>query len=484
MTQTTCDTARNPPGCIRKMSNLERGYYMHPGCNVAVVARIAGRVSEHDLRRALETVRRVHPLVGAKIVTDVNHDVWFSAENVPEPLLRVTERISDTQWSAELQSGLKVPFRLDEGPLIRFILLNSPDRSDLIIICSHSICDGVALTNLVRDILVHYTDPGKKVTVLPPPEIADFLPQAHGFSLKTLFPRLIACYSNWCWRKSPHYFSQEDYEALTNAFWEDREFGAVMIALGPEETATLAARCRKEGVTIGSAVMAAYIAAHEDCAGAFSGSLRNVMIPFDLRRHATRPAGDVFCLCVGGAQFAFTYQSGKPFWANAVALHTEIHRRVNHLDSAGMEIRAFDPSFIDALACFAMLKQIIPDEAFARTRTLTQFLHDTKNIAFTFAKNYRTMIPGTIASNLGNLSIPETYGDLRLDRLVFLTPASDMVPLVLGGVTLGGNLTYSLTYIVRTDGRESSRTEEMIRIRNRALEYLEFPKKAHSRALE
>jgi len=492
--QTCRETAGDPmaqaqhdkkiPGCIRKMSNLERGYYMHPGCNVAVVARIAGTVSEPDLCRALAAVRRIHPFAGAKIVTDEDHNVWFSAGNIPEPPLRVVERTSDTQWFAELQSELKVPFRLAEGPLIRFVLVHSRCVSDLVIICSHSICDGVALTNLIRDILELYADQGKKITVLPPLEIADYLPQARGFSCKTLLPRLFARYGNRCWRKSPHYFSQEDYEAVTRAFWEDREFGAVLIGLGQEETAALAARCRKEGVTIGSAVMAACIAAHEDCAGAFTKNRKLVLIPFDLRRHATRPIGDVFCLCVGGAQFPFTYHSDKPFWANAIALHTEIHRRVKDLDSAGMGISAFDPSFIDAFACFAMLKQMIPDEAFTRTENLARFSEDTKNIAFTFARNAGNMITGTIASNLGKLSIPETYGDLRLDRIIFLPPASELVPLVLGGVTLGGNLEYSLTYIEQKDDRDASRTTEMIRIRNRALELLGFPEKVRPGAIE
>jgi NRPS condensation-like uncharacterized protein len=482
MTQAQNDMTN--PGCIRKMSNLERAYYMHPGCNVAVVARITGRVSEPDLCRALATVSQVHPLTGAKIVSDEHHDVWFASGNVPDLPLRIAGRTSDTQWFFELQSELKKPFTLAKGPLIRFILLRSQEKSDLVVICSHSICDGVALANLVRDILEYYADPGKVVTVLPPPEIADYLPKARGFSFTTIIPQLFARYCNRLWRKSPHYFSQEDYESVTKAFWEDREFGVVEIGLGPEETAALTARCRKEGVTIGSAVMAACIAAREDCTGAFDKREKNVLVPFDLRRHATRPIGDVFCLCVGGAQFPFTYRSKIPFWANAVALHNVIHRKVNTLDSSGMGISAFDPSFIDAFACFAILKQMIPEGAFVRTKTLARFSEDTKNIAFTLARNAGNMIPGTIASNLGKLNLPETYGELKIDRLLFLTPASDKVPLVLGGVTLGGKLEYCLTYIVRKDDREASRSAEMIRIRNRALEYLGFPQKVHPGALE
>lgn len=471
------------PGCIRKMTNTERVFYMYPGCNVAVVARIRGTISEPDLRRALEKVLRMHPFIGAKIVVDGRHDAWFSDDNVPPPPLRVVQRTSDTQWFSEMKSEQRIPFDLGKGPLIRFVLIHSPDISDLVIVCNHTICDGMALANLVRDLLELYANPGQEITVLSPPDMMDFLPKNGGISLKVLLTRLFTTYGNWKWRKSPHYFSQEDYDAIITAYWEKWDYGAVLLKLEPEETASLSARCRNEGVTIGSAITAACIAAHEDITGAFAGNFRVVSIPFDLRRHATPPVGDVFCLCVGGSQFSFTYQSEKPFWENVSVLHAEIHKRVEKLDSAGMEVPDFDPSFIDAFACFASLKKSIP-EAYTRTVTLSRFSRDTKNIAFSFARNYEKITPGTIASNLGRLNIPDTYGDLRIESITFLPPVSNSMPLVLGGVSIGGRLVYSMTFAEPKENLTASREPDMIRIRNRALEYLGFPEKVSDNALE
>ncbi|MCO5382575.1 MAG: hypothetical protein NHB15_11170 [Methanosarcina barkeri] len=85
------------PGCIRRVTNLERVFLHTPGYNVSIVSRIIGNVSEQELLRALDTVRRIHPLVGAKIVFGDRHDAWFSNDNVPALPLRVIKRTSDTQ---------------------------------------------------------------------------------------------------------------------------------------------------------------------------------------------------------------------------------------------------------------------------------------------------------------------------------------------------------------------------------------------------
>ena len=464
------------------MTNLERVFYMIPGCNVVISARIAGNISEPELCRSIEEVRRMHPLIGAKIVFDERHDAWFSHDNVPPLPLRIVKRKSDTQWFSEVQDEQRAGFLLEQGPLIRFVLVYSPEVSDLVIICNHGICDGMALANLVRDILERYSHPEKAITAIPAPDIMDILPCRKGFSIKRLISGFFTVYGNSRWRKSPHCFSDEDYVAITKAYWDKREYRAALFELGPEETTELTVRCRKEGITIGSAVTTAFIAAHENCAGAFSGHYKTLSIPFDLRRHATHPVGDVFCLCVGGAQFPFTYNGKRSFWENAAVLHKEIHKRVKNLDSAGLEIPGFYPPFIDAFASYASLYAVIP-EAFARTSALSRFAGDSKNIAFSFANNFAKMSPGIIPSNLGKLSIPDTYGDLRLDRMVFLPAVSETVPLITGGISIGERTVFSLMYPEPIGPASASRTGEIIRIRNRALELLGFSEKMSSAEL-
>jgi hypothetical protein len=235
-------------------------------------------------------------------------------------------------------------------------------------------------------------------------------------------------------------------------------------------------------------VTAAFIAAHNDISGSFIENFKQVSVPFDLRRHATTPVGDVFCLCVGAPRFSYTYDAKKPFWENAAILHKEVHKRVEELDSTGLEIPDFEQSFIDAFACFGPMFISVP-EAYSRTENLSRFARDKKNVAFSFTRNYMKMTAGTIPSNLGKIDFQMTYGNLRVDHMVFLPAISELVPLILGGIGAGGRIVFSLTFAESIQNESiqntgSAREPEMIRIRNRTLEYMGFPEKVSEKAIQ
>ncbi|MDD1693816.1 MAG: hypothetical protein LUQ71_03745 [Methanoregula sp.] len=121
---------------------------------------------------------------------------------------------------------------------------------------------------------------------------------------------------------------------------------------------------------------------------------------------------------------------------------------------------------------------------YARTEILQRFSQDTGNIVLTLNRNFENLIPGFIPSNLGRIDLPESNGGLQLDRLVFLPAASEFNPLVLGGIGTGGGMVFSLLFVDPPAKTGLSPLPEMIRIRNRALEYLGFPKKVHPGAME
>lgn len=473
------DSVKGMAGCIRKVSNLERAFIWKPNSNVSMIASIKGNVSEEKLRAAIDKVRQMHPLVGARIVFDEDHNAWFSTDKVPSPKFKTFHRLSDTQWFEELQCEIQIPFDLKTGPMIRFILLYSEKVSDLVIICSHSICDGMALAYLVRDLLNIYLTPEHEIKVLFPPNNRDFLPEVD-FSSSPDLTKIID-YANTEWNKNPYYFNSEDYTALYKAYWEKNEFGTVILELDSQETEILSKICKEKGVTVGSAVSAAFMAAHQDIIGPFLENQNEIMVPYDLRRHAVTPIGDVFCLCVGAPQFPYVYNAKKSFWENASILQEEIHKRVEKLEYSDLANPGFDPSFIDALSSFVPFKKIIPD-AYIRTENLSRFSQDTKNIAFLFAEKSEYNIPGTVPSNLGQLKIPEIYGNLQIERIIFIPAVIDHIPLILGGVTIGGRMVFSLSYPEPKDNN-GSMTQEMIHIRNKALEYLGFPDKISKMAI-
>jgi len=466
-------------GCVRRLSNAERVFLWSAVSNVTVVARIAGDVNEEKLKRALNTVRRMHPLAGAKVSFDEDHDAWFSTENVPKTILRIVPRISETQWSEEIQREHLTPFEPEKGPLIRFVLLYSPQVSELIAYANHSICDGVALANLIRDILVCYAHPEKNVQVIHPPSGQDYLPKT---SLSKFIEKENIDSVNDRWRKRPHYFSQNDFHAIHDAIWGKIRYGLVILQLELEETSDLISRCREHGITIVSAVTASFFAAYQDVRGPFPDGKGVISTPVDLRRHLKGPIGDVFCLFAGGFNLSFSYNREKTFWENAQELHKMIETRVKSLDLTSLDMENFDQTLIDACFGFAPYVKLIP-EAFVRTENLSAFAKDTENVAFGLFRGVMSGLLANIANtNLGRMDYPENCGDLRLDRMFFVPPAC-WGSLILGGVGVSGRLVFSLNYIVDAKGVSTSIACDMIRIRNRALEYLGFPEKANDRAM-
>jgi len=470
------------PGCVRRLSNGERLFLGSIQSNVAMAARIVGDVSEKYLLHAINAARRMHPLLGAKVIFDDQHDAWFSTDNVPETILRTVPRTSETQWVDEIQREHTMPFKLETGPLIRFVLVYSSQISELIEFSNHGICDGIALANLIRDILVFYAEPAKEIKVIEPPLSTGYLQRDEGPSSSKSIGEDAINNLNLQWRKSPHYFSQEDFIEIHKAYWEKMQHGIVLLQLDPEETSTLVAKCRENGVTVISATTAAFLAAYQDAIGPFPEDRSIVGIPYDLRRRLSENVGNAFCLFVGALLFPFAYDQKKSLWENCQEIHSIIQKDIEMLNTTSPEIGLFDPTLIDACFSFAPLMQFVP-EAFKRTDNLSAFARDTKNIAFMLSDSRKNRAPAILNTNLGHLNYPETYGDLRLDRMLFVPPAVRLVPLILGGVGVSNRLVFSLNYIEQVKDNGPSPTENMIQIRNRALEYLGFPEKANDRAI-
>jgi NRPS condensation-like uncharacterized protein len=139
-----------------------REYFRIPNY-VALVARINGNIPKEYLEEILKKITIMHPLMGVKVVIDSNYEAWFTNKDVTPISLKVIPRKSEKHWIEIIENEYKIHFDFENGPLIRFILLNSAEVSDLIIIAQHVICDGMSLTNLIQDILLLLSEPDTKV---------------------------------------------------------------------------------------------------------------------------------------------------------------------------------------------------------------------------------------------------------------------------------------------------------------------------------
>jgi len=233
----------------RKITGFERVFYYSPFSIVTLVARIKGNITEDMLMNAVEKVQQTHINLRVRIKHDAEHNPWFITENVKEIPIEIITRKSDDQWILVQKDASQVPFRFDEHPAIRFILVQSPNVSELIILCHHIICDGLSLAYLARDLMIHLGDPTKEAETLPNPTPIDINNLPKGVSINPIMKFLINRI-NKRWRKEEIHFDQEDYKNLNKAYWETANHQILPIELTETQTTSLVQRCRNEKVTV------------------------------------------------------------------------------------------------------------------------------------------------------------------------------------------------------------------------------------------
>jgi hypothetical protein len=198
----------------RKVTPVERFFAHSPFSIVTMLARIKGEVTGGMLKDAVEKVQQRHTLLSVRIKVDDDHEHWFTSQGVHEIPIEIIPRKSQRDWIKIHADACKLPFEFETRPAIRFILVQSQDLSELIILCHHIICDGMSLAYLARDLMVYLGDPSRQVEVLPalPPIGLDNLPSDVSQSgiAKFLIKRM-----NRQWAEEKVSFDQGDYGMAT-----------------------------------------------------------------------------------------------------------------------------------------------------------------------------------------------------------------------------------------------------------------------------
>jgi NRPS condensation-like uncharacterized protein len=149
----------------RNVTPAERLFTRSPFSIVTMVARIKGNVSEDMLKNAVGKAQQQHALLRVRIKDESDHTQWFTSDGVQEIPVEIVPRESENDWIRVHAEASKIPYEFKSRPAIRFILVQSPAVSELIILCHHIICDGLSLAYLARDLMVHLGDPSLEAEV-------------------------------------------------------------------------------------------------------------------------------------------------------------------------------------------------------------------------------------------------------------------------------------------------------------------------------
>ena len=121
-------------------------------------------------------------------------------------------------------------------------------------------------------------------------------------------------------------------------------------------------------------MIAAFVAARSELVGPFTGTGSHVVIPFDLRRHGTKPMGDTVSMCSGAIEVPLHYQPDQSVWANARKFQASVLKKVSKLDSTFLNLLYFDPNLLDAMSVFALPALTHPQQTGVTDNTYTEVI--------------------------------------------------------------------------------------------------------------
>jgi NRPS condensation-like uncharacterized protein len=320
--------------------------------------------------------------------------------------------------------------------------------------------------------MVHLGDPAREVKVLPAPPAIDLdnLPSDVSQSgLAKFFINRI----NQQWAEESVFFDHKDYRILTKTYWDNYDHKFLSIELPEAETLALVTRCREEGVTVNSALTAAFSGAQSFVEGEKPYHAK-IVVAANLRDRIPNSPGEGMGMYAGGIELKFKYNHKKSFWENARRFHRKIQPKFTnkHLFGDILNWLYLDPTIFEAMN-FKKLGGLVPADstryeklsAFSKREDVVLRILRRDNIESLETKHWSTAV-----TNLGRLDFPKIYGALELDRLI-MQPGGG-IPLananmVLGAVTCSGKLSLVVEY-----AEQAVDTETMKRVKDQAMEFL------------
>lgn len=373
----------------------------------SLTAQITGGFSVEQLRQALDRLQQRHPLLQVGIGLDAQQRPCFFPDSTPIPL-RVVQRRGEFHWSQEVEREMATPFSWAEAPLIRVVLVYSPEIAELIVTCHHAIADGMSVLFLIRDCLQAIATPHYPLPCLPesPPLEVLIPPKAPNPLSLLLFRTLIQ-------------LQGMGEKPQARAVAQAKPYCPRLLAgsLVPEATTSLIACCRKQNTSVHAAISAAFLLAIAQLQSSPASTTLKCLSPIDLRRYLSPLLAEQCGLYIFVGLTAHTLDPNADLWEVARSLKQQLqHQATPNEIAAGI----------------------------ARRQTWMALSPKPRQVLQGFSERagYDLMV-----TNLGRLPFDQRFEHLRLQAIYGPTVMSG-VPndRVVGVATVGDRLCYTLLY--------------------------------------
>jgi NRPS condensation-like uncharacterized protein len=395
-----------------------------------MVARILGSISIDRFKEIISKLKIKHPLLSSRIIFDEKNIAWLINENVDEIPIIEKIRTKEDDWIEILIKEQKHIFPLQNGPLIRFIVIKGSNSFDLIINCHHAISDGLSIAYLIHDIIYHLSNEEEEIkNSLYPPQInKNTIPLKTSSNLLTKFLIKIV---NYFWKKGKTTFGWNDYKKLTKKFWEHNSCGIIPWQLSNSQTLKLIDNCKREGVTVNSALCTAFLASKYEIGNENNPINYKIHIPINIRDRLTEPVSKAFGFYAQTLFFDLEYNPNLSFWELTRIFNKKIHsemyndKKVFNLS----KLELLDPSLLDSTY---YQKYDLFSNKWSDRLLKTMGAND--------------LIADLSITNLGKLNFPTKYGKFSLDALYGPSVFCDILETIVGVSTIGNKMNFIITF--------------------------------------
>jgi NRPS condensation-like uncharacterized protein len=260
----------------------------------------------------------------------------------------------------------------------------------------------------LRDLLETIVSPNKEISPLPPPPPIDVSTVPDPPKTNPI-ARLVMTLMSKKWAAKKIGFGQNDLMRMHKKFWDaNNQFQLKAFKLDVLQTKALVARCRQEGVTVNSALWAAFLAAQQDVQKDKGPYRMRSALAVNTRDKLKIPVGEALGFYASSLTLNLPYSPSDSFWDAARKIHSKIGREMKKTNS----LYFYKYDGLDEKLSRKLLKMM----------------------------TWHKVSYGYAITNVGRLEIPTTYGSLEIESVYGPSFYSDVEEKIVGVITVGGKL--------------------------------------------
>ncbi len=445
----------------RKLISSEAVFIHSPGAIVGMVAKVLGYIDDDIFKYAVEKLSEIYPILKYKLTWDKDDEPYFEETKNYIPVI-IVPRHTDKDFEKMITDQWERGFDLTNGPLCKFILLKSHDKSEIIFVAHHTITDGISATMITDFLLKIMDNPNAKIKPIEYEELPSienlkkYIPKAN--LLESLTNKSISSFVNYSWKKNKVNIIKEDIKKAHKAYFDKISYIVSLDELSAEDTFSFINKCKKNNVTVNSALSSAFLACRREIDNEHIS--KKIVIPVDLRKYLGNCAKKSIGCYSTSIDINFTYEASKAFWENAKIFNKLSSDSLNNFGPI-KKIQAFSMFSTNFLEASTLSQRVQGHEEVFKSFPYAKKLGTkSNNIASIAAKNTIKDASTFTITNLGVKSYE--YNDFKLESLI-IYPSSVSYPemnITLSVLTINAKLI--LSYHMLTDKAKTNNCLNML----------------------